>query len=55
MPRAKKTAEAAPVEKTSERPYEKAKADPADIAKIEDRQPDQIADYHATHPTLGKD
>ena len=35
-----------------ERSYEEAKADPKDIEAVEDRQPDQIADYHDKHPTL---
>lgn len=37
----------------TERPYEEAKKDPEEIAEIENRDvPDQIADYHETHPTL---
>lgn len=45
-------AEEAPVGKYPERPYEEARMDPDEIVKVEDRQPDQIADYHDTHPTL---
>ena len=41
------------VGKYTERPYDAAKADPKDIASVEDIQPDQIADYHEKHPTLG--
>lgn len=45
----------AKVGKYEERTYEDAKADPKDIEKVEDRQPDQIADYHKKHPTLKQD
>lgn len=38
--------------KTNERPYDEAKRSPKEDAKIENRQPDQIADYHKKHPTL---
>lgn len=44
--------EEAPVETAKERPYKDAKADPKEIAKIENRpKKDQIEDYHKTHPT----
>lgn len=40
------------VDDYAERPYEEAKADPKEIEAVENRQPDQIADYHKKHPTL---
>lgn len=51
MARTKKATEAK-VDSYAERPLEDALADPEVLAAYEDRQPDQIADYHETHPTL---
>jgi hypothetical protein len=48
----RKKAVEAPVDTYDERPYEDAQADPEVLAERENRQPDQIADYHETHPTL---
>lgn len=48
----KNRATEAPVGNYPERPYTEAKVSPEDLTKVEDRQPDQIADYHKTHPTL---
>ena len=42
----------APVDDYPERPLADALADPDEIKAYENRQPDQIADYHETHPTL---
>lgn len=36
----------------AEAPYESVKMSAEEFEKVEDRQPDQIADYHQTHPTL---
>jgi hypothetical protein len=51
VPRKKKTTLAA-TDDYAERPYDEAKADPEAIEATENRQPDQISDYHQTHPTL---
>lgn len=41
----------AKVGKYEDRPLEDALADPKDIAKAENRQPDQIVDYHKDNKT----
>ena len=40
------------VDKYPERPLSEALADPEHIKAYEDRQPDQIPDYHEKNPTL---
>ena len=52
MARKSDTPKVVPVDDYKERPLAEALADPEQVTAYENRQPDQIADYHQTHPTL---
>lgn len=52
MARAKKTPSEAGVDNYPPRPLEEALRSEEDHLAVENIQPDQIADYHETHPTL---